>query len=62
MCPLVQFGTECPDQPYQAVLTVLRPDGRKVAEFQTNENGRFRITLAPGDYIFHPESPNVMPH
>lgn len=61
MCPVVQVGQECPDQPYQAVLTVLSPDGREIVQVQTDEQGRFRIPLASGEYILRPESPNVLP-
>ena len=61
ICPVVQEGQECPDQPYQATLTVNDPDGRMIAQVQTNEQGRFKIPLEPGEYILHPESPNVMP-
>jgi len=60
MCPVVQEGQECPDQPYQATLTVNRLNGRKIVQFQSDEQGRFKIPLAPGEYILHPESPNVM--
>ena len=62
VCPVVQEGQECPDQPYQAVLTVNSPDGRKIVQVQTGEDGRFKIPLEPGEYILHPESPNVMPY
>ena len=61
MCPVVQEGQECPDQPYQAVLTVLSPDGREIVQVQTDEAGLFKIPLEPGEYILRPESPNVMP-
>jgi len=61
MCPVVQVGQECPDQPYQATLTVNGPDGRKIVQFQSDAQGRFKIPLAPGDYILHPESPNGIP-
>jgi len=61
MCPVVQEGQECPDQPYQATLTVKSLNGRKIAQVQTDEQGHFKISLAPGEYILHPESPNVMP-
>ncbi|MEW6029403.1 MAG: hypothetical protein ACOYZ8_05535 [Chloroflexota bacterium] len=60
-CPVVQAGTECPDQPYQAVLTVNSLNGQKVTGFQSDEEGRFRVALAPGEYILHPESPEGMP-
>jgi len=61
ICPVVQEGQECPDQPYQATLTVNDPDGRMVAQVQTDAEGRFKIPLEPGEYILHPESSNVMP-
>jgi hypothetical protein len=61
MCPVVQQGQECPDQPYQATLTVQSLNGVQVAQFQSDEQGRFRVSLVPGDYILHPESPNGIP-
>jgi len=61
MCPVVQEGQECPDQPYQATLTVNSLTGERIVQFQTEKNGTFRIPLAPGEYVLHPESPNVMP-
>jgi hypothetical protein len=63
MCPVVQAGSPCPDKHYQAALTVLAsPSRTRVLQFQTDSNGLYRITLAPGEYILHPESPGVMPH
>jgi hypothetical protein len=61
MCPVVQEGEECPDQPYQADLMVTSSGGRVIVRFRTDEDGRFRVLLAPGDYILHPESQNAMP-
>jgi hypothetical protein len=61
MCPVMQANVPCPDQPYQATLTVLTTSGKKVLQFQTDEKGRFRVNLASGDYILRPESPNAMP-
>ena len=61
MCPVIQQGQECPDQPYQATLTVLSRDGVQIAQFQTDEQGRFSIPLVPGEYVLHPESPNGIP-
>ena len=60
-CPVVQVGQDCSDKPYQASLIVNSPNGRKIVQVQTDEQGRFKIPLAPGEYILHPESPNVMP-
>ena len=61
MCPVVQVGQECPDQPYQATLTVNNSNGREIVKVQTDAEGRFMIPLEPGEYVLHPESPNVMP-
>jgi len=61
ICPVVQVGQECPDQPYQAVVTVNSPQGERIAQVETDENGRFVIPLKPGEYILHPESPNQLP-
>ena len=61
MCPVVQPGQECPDQPYQATLTVKSRDGLQIVQFQTDEQGRFSVPLVPGEYILHPESPNGIP-
>lgn len=62
MCPVVQEGQECPDQPYQAILTVNSPNGVRIVQVQTDEQGRFKIPLMPGEYILHPESPNGIPY
>jgi len=61
MCPVMRVGEECPDQTYQATLTVLKPDGREYTKFETDENGRYTIILPPGDYILRPESPPDSP-
>jgi len=61
MCPVVQQGQECPDQPYEATLTVKTLDGVQITQFQSDAQGRFRISLVPGEYILHPESPNGIP-
>jgi hypothetical protein len=62
MCPVVQPGQECPDQPYRATLTVKSPNGVQIVQFQTDEQGRFSIPLVPGEYILHPESPTGIPY
>jgi len=61
MCPVVQQGQECPDQPFQATLTVINRDGVQIAQFQTDDQGRFSVPLVPGEYTLHPESPNGIP-
>lgn len=61
MCPVVREGEECPDQPYQATLTVLDPVGKEIVQFETDANGMFRVPLAPGEYILRPESSGRYP-
>jgi hypothetical protein len=61
MCPVVREGEACPDQPYQAFLTVTSPKGERIVQIQTDEQGRFRIPLPAGEYVLHPESPNAFP-
>ena len=61
MCPVVQEGQACPDQPYQATLTITSQNGVHAAQFQSDEQGRFRVSLVPGEYILYPESPNGVP-
>ena len=61
MCPVMKVGQECLDQPYQAVLAVNSPKGERIVQVRTDEDGRFRIPLPPGEYILHPESPEIMP-
>jgi hypothetical protein len=61
MCPVMIEGQECPDQPYQATITVNSLEGKKVLRFQTDEDGNFSVPLAPGEYILHPETPEGMP-
>lgn len=61
VCPVEQLNKPCPNKPYQAVLSVLDANRRKIVKFQTDANGYFHQALGPGMYILHPESPGVMP-
>jgi hypothetical protein len=61
MCPVVQQGRECPDQPYQAVLIIQTSAGRRVTKITTNAKGKFRLPLAPGTYLLHPQNPQNSP-
>lgn len=61
MCPVMIEGQDCPDQPYQATITVNNPEGRKIARFETDEQGNFTVPLEPGEYILHPETPQGAP-
>ena len=61
MCPVIQEGIECPDQPYQTTITVLTLDGQEVMRFDTDAEGKFQVNLPPGDYILHPDLPAGRP-
>ncbi|MBI4769818.1 MAG: carboxypeptidase regulatory-like domain-containing protein [Chloroflexi bacterium] len=56
-CPVVQIGSPCPDQPFQATVNVLSTAGAQVLQFQSDARGRFRVALPPGSYVLRPESP-----
>jgi hypothetical protein len=60
MCPVMQVNTPCPDQPFQATITVLDEKRDTVTQFESDELGNFKIGLRPGTYILVPESPNRM--
>ncbi|MDP1714829.1 MAG: carboxypeptidase-like regulatory domain-containing protein [Anaerolineales bacterium] len=60
MCPVMQVRVECPDLPYQATLTVLNTSRKEVLKFETEEDGRYIVSLPPGDYILRPENPQEM--
>ncbi|MFN0074039.1 MAG: carboxypeptidase-like regulatory domain-containing protein [Chloroflexota bacterium] len=57
----IRAGDSTTEQPYQATLTLLTPDGLVVAQIQSGLDGRFRIVLPPGEYILRPESPGRLP-
>ena len=56
-CPAAQSGTECPDQPFEANLTILDLDGEEVAQGKSDADGIYRISLPPGEYVLVPEQP-----
>jgi hypothetical protein len=61
-CPgPVKADQPCPDEPYQATVSVLREDGAPVTQFNSGADGLFLILLPPGRYILHPQSPGAYP-
>lgn len=62
VCPVVQEGMDGADRPYQTQLTINSPEGGRIVQVQTDKEGRFKIPLPPGEYVLHPESPNVLPY
>lgn len=63
MCPgPVQIGNNtCPDQPYQATISVLNANNTQINQVQTDIYGYFKIPLFPGTYILHPASGTPLP-
>lgn len=56
-CPVMGPGMEeeCADKGYQTTLVVETRDGkREVARVRSGVDGRFRVALAPGEYIVAP--------
>ena len=47
MCPVVQEGIPCLDQPLVATIRVRRPGGKLVATVHSGKDGRFRSTSLP---------------
>jgi Prealbumin-like fold domain len=60
-CPVMRVEDPCPDQPYQAKITVYSLNGQEVTRFETDKDGKFAVNLPPGDYILHPKSPDGRP-
>lgn len=59
MCPVIEEGTPCPDEPYEATIVVKdSKSGRQVATVQSGPDGMFHVMLAPGEYVLEPQSPN----
>ena len=58
-CPVIQRGTPCPNQPIQATIVVRDAERtNEILTFTTDEEGRFRVSLAPGDYYIDPQPPD----
>jgi hypothetical protein len=60
-CPVERPESPCPDRPYEATILALDADGREVARARSAADGRFRLALAPGAYVLHPESSMTPP-
>jgi hypothetical protein len=59
MCPVVTEDTPCPDEPYEATIVVEDESGDEVTTARSGEDGRFRVSLAPGTYTLVPQSPDA---
>jgi hypothetical protein len=50
-CPVVQYGSPCPDAPFDGEILVTTPDGDEVATVPTRADGSFEVALDPGTYV-----------
>jgi len=55
MCPVQQENQPCPDNPYQATLTLIDERGTKVMTTESDAIGNFQADVPPGTYTLHPE-------
>ena len=60
-CPVQTQDDPCPDLPYQAWIGIRRVEGGFVARIRSDERGRFRVGLRPGDYVLQPEPGDPFP-
>ena len=42
--------------PYSARILIKNTTGRRIAEVESGEDGRFSVNLAPGRYVLEPQS------
>jgi hypothetical protein len=62
MCPAVREGETCPDKEYQAEIVIEDGNGQRVARFETDAAGRFRVALEPGNYRIVPQPGESIEH
>ena len=55
-CPVLRDDQPCPDKPFSALFEVFGARDRRVAQFQSNADGHFRVALDPGTYTIVPEA------
>jgi hypothetical protein len=51
LCPVLQSGVPCPDEPHEADVRILTANGDVVATVHTDKGGRFVVKLEPGGYV-----------
>jgi hypothetical protein len=60
-CPVEQAGQSPCVTPYPGVLVITDTDEHQVARITAGGDGRFRLALAPGDYVILPEPGDPFP-
>ena len=59
MSAVVGSEKPTPDKPFRAKIDILDINREHVTQFETDEEGRFKVSLEPGDYVISPISPNA---
>lgn len=54
-CPFQMEGEDCADRPIAATVIVRQPFGFEVRRFTSDDDGRFRVALPPGNYQLDPQ-------
>ncbi|HKQ47745.1 MAG TPA: carboxypeptidase-like regulatory domain-containing protein [Phycisphaerae bacterium] len=54
-CPFQMEGEDCDDRPIAATVIVRQPFGFEVTRFTSDDDGRFRVELPPGNYQLDPQ-------
>jgi hypothetical protein len=54
-CPFQMEGEDCDDRPIVATVIVRLPFGSQVTRFTSDDDGRFRVVLPPGNYQLDPQ-------
>ena len=58
-CPVLREDSPCPDRPYQAEVVVENAATREpVVTVRADAEGRFQVSLPPGDYYLSPVDPD----
>jgi hypothetical protein len=50
-CPVQRIDSPCPDRPFEGTIVALDARGREVARTTSDAQGRFTISLPPGNYV-----------
>jgi hypothetical protein len=58
--PMVSSDRPRTDRPYKAKLKILNQDREEILQIDTDDKGKFKISLEPGEYIISPVAPNAV--
>jgi hypothetical protein len=54
-CPVEQAGQDCDDEPYAGSVKIIEASsGKVVTTVRSDDDGKFRVPLAPGSYRLEP--------